>query len=396
MPDMEEKVSDLRRDGFVFFRDFFPAAQVAEAERQLTRWYEVDRKDREARRVKQEKYHGEAGTSILTATKHLLIDVYGRSPELDQMVERVLTDPLTASVLRRMGGKSLKFRGYNIRRMTGNPDPGPSFPRRSALPHEWHRDSPGEMGIGILLTDIPEGGNAGTALLPGSHLFPYCPRWNTLFHSRYRATLPYSGIPFFSRVAPFNHLLARSVLGPRREAAGKRGDLFFFFNERLARALSQREWPAIHAHAPGHVSDRFPVPRRGGPAPGRRAGRAAAGRAPGRFDGSAGEHGGATRSSTGCWKTASGPGRLACSGWRVWSAGWPITSACAAMPCATGCGRADRLTSALALVGPGRQVGSGGGDRRDGSVEVTGRLIRRQPRREHRRCGRHRRADKRR
>jgi hypothetical protein len=232
MASLEELVAVLRRDGFVFLRDFFPVAQVAKAAQELTRWYEVDRQDREANRVHKERYHGAAGTSNLTASTHLLIDAYGRSAVLDEMVERVLTDSLTSALLRRMGGRYLKFRGYNIRRMTGRYDPGPSYPRRSALPHEWHRDSPGEMGIGVFLSDIPEGGNAGTALVPGSHLFPYDPRWNTLFHCRYRAkTLAYSGIPFLARIAPFNRLLARSVLRQRQEGAGRCGDLFFFFND---------------------------------------------------------------------------------------------------------------------------------------------------------------------
>ena len=229
MASLEELVSVLRRDGFVFLRDFFPVAQVDRAAQQLTHWYDVDRKDREANRVTKDRYRGAAGTSNLTTPTHLLIDAYGRSPVLDEMVERVLTDSLTASILRRMGGRYLKFRGYNIRRMTGSYDPGPSYPRCAALPHEWHRDSPGEMGIGIFLSDIPAGGNAGTALMPGSHLFPYDPRWNTLFHARYRATLPYSGIPFFGAL-PRSTACWPAVLGPRQEAAGNAGP-FFFFND---------------------------------------------------------------------------------------------------------------------------------------------------------------------
>src|SRR5260370_29481800 len=155
MAALEELVSVLRRDGFVFLREFFPVAEVDKAARELTRWYEVDRKDREANRVQKDRYHGEAGTSNLTASTHLLIDAYGRSPVLDEMVERVLTDSLTSGILRRMGGRYLKFRGYNIRRMTGSYDPRPSFPKRSALPHEWHRDSPAALGIGIFLPHIP-------------------------------------------------------------------------------------------------------------------------------------------------------------------------------------------------------------------------------------------------
>ena len=66
--------------------------------------------------------------------------------------------------------------------VTGSYDPGPmpSLPKEVTLPHDWHRDSPGEFGIGIFLSDVPDGGNGGTALMRGSHLFPYCPRWQAL------------------------------------------------------------------------------------------------------------------------------------------------------------------------------------------------------------------------
>ena len=160
-----------------------------------------------------------------------------------------------------MAGKYLKFRGYNIRRMTGEYDPGPKYPRGSSLPHEWHRDSPGELGIGILLTDIPEGGNAGTAFVPGSHLFPYCPRWNTLFSSEYRLEdLIRLGNPTMARYAPFSRLLALKTLRRRREASGKRGDLFFFFND-----VRHGRYPNLHGRQTmllllGSFATEFPFP----------------------------------------------------------------------------------------------------------------------------------------
>ena len=119
-----------------------------------------------------------------------MIDAYGKSPALDKIVDLILTDPTSSAVLRKMVGANVKFRGYNIRLMTGNYDPGPrpSLPTELTLPHDWHRDSPGEFGIGIFLSDVPAGGNGGTALMRGSHMFPYCPRWNTLLNSFWCAT----------------------------------------------------------------------------------------------------------------------------------------------------------------------------------------------------------------
>lgn len=231
MSRVDELVSTLRRDGYVFIRDFLDPAQVQQAAQEVGSCFQRDLHDRAAKEVSEPRHIGPSGMTILTHPSHLLIDAYGRSPSLDLLVERILTDPLSSGVLQRMAGQYLKFRGYNIRRMTGAYDPGPLYPRNSSLPHEWHRDSPGELGIGILLTDIPEGGNAGTALLPGSHLYPYCPRWNTLFSSEYRVAGPVNGIPWYSKYAPCNRLLASRVLSKRQEACGVRGDIFFFFND---------------------------------------------------------------------------------------------------------------------------------------------------------------------
>jgi hypothetical protein len=129
-----------------------------------------------------------------------------------------------------MAGKHIKLRGYNVRVMTGSPDHAPQNPGGQAL--EWHRDASGEMGIGILLSDVPEGGNGGTALVRGSHLYPYDPRWNTLFSPNFHLSRTTAGIPFFARCNFFSHILARKVVDPYAcEAGGRQGDFYFFLND---------------------------------------------------------------------------------------------------------------------------------------------------------------------
>src|SRR5207244_2819906 len=158
----------------VTFRDGFASSLIARAKEQVDRVCRahVETSDSDAPEPA-------APLKILHFdTFAFLVDLYGRSPALEAMVEKILTDPVPSRVLEKSLGKHYKVRGFNARRMYGNPDPLRGGP--FAIPHEWHRDWKGEFGISILLSDIPERNNAGTALVPGSHVWPYCPRANTL------------------------------------------------------------------------------------------------------------------------------------------------------------------------------------------------------------------------
>ncbi|HWY88422.1 MAG TPA: hypothetical protein VNX28_17045 [Gemmataceae bacterium] len=232
---VSEKTLEAKRDGFVFFRQLFSAELARQAHDELSAWYERDNADREQKKNQESHNHGPAGLTIKTPPSHLLIDAYTKSPALDKIVDKILTHPTTKGVLRRMVGEHVKFRGYNVRLMTGNYDPGPvpSLPRELTLPHDWHRDSPGEFGIGIFLSDVPEGGNGGTALMRGSHMFPYCPRWHTLLNSYWHTTgaSRIKGRPLFARFAVFNRLLGKLLRRRAVEAGGTHGDCYFFFND---------------------------------------------------------------------------------------------------------------------------------------------------------------------
>jgi hypothetical protein len=229
----EEKIQELRRDGFVFFRQLYSPELARKAHDELKAWYDRDNQAREREGIRAETWTGPAGTTVKTEPTHLLIDAYGKSPALDRIVDTILTHPVSAAVFHKMVGEHYKFRGYNVRLMTGAFDPGPQSPPHTALPHEWHRDSPGEFGIGIFLTSMPAGGNGGTALLPGSHLYPYCPRWNTLFNLKYTASLrpPVCGMSLFARFNLFNRWLGRRLMKKAQEATGELGDCYFFMND---------------------------------------------------------------------------------------------------------------------------------------------------------------------
>ena len=215
----------LARDGWVFFREFFPAELVARAYREVEALYQADMAARTERGVADAHFDGPGGHSVLTAPTHLMIDLYGKSPALDEMFERVLTDPAVAPVLTALAGPGIKLRGYNCTRLTGAHDPGP---RRGAAPnpHDWHRDSQGEFGFGLFLSDFAEPNQGTTALMRGSHVFPYCPRWNCLFGEPY-----HRGLPLFLALNPMSRLLARRVRPLAMGAYGRAGDFYLFLND---------------------------------------------------------------------------------------------------------------------------------------------------------------------
>ena len=217
MKDLQALVDTVRRDGFVVVRDFFPPDAVARAHAELEAWFQKDVEERRAQGVTTPTRIGVAGKTVLTQPSHLLLDVYGKSPTFDSLFEQILTDPLSRGLLRSVVGERFKMRGYNIRRMSGTYDPPPA--------HEWHRDSRGEFCIGIFLTDVAPEEHGATALIPGSHLFPFDPRWNALFSE------PYWGLKFFLKRNRHSRRLAETALQGASGAYGRRGDFYVFFND---------------------------------------------------------------------------------------------------------------------------------------------------------------------
>lgn len=214
---IEENAAQLEANGFVMLKGLFSSSEAQQAHQELETCYQKDLQARAEQKNKSSHWKGPCGHTVLTHPSHLLIDVYTQSPTLDQMFEKFLTHPETQPLLEKLAGKNIKLRGYNVRRMTGKFDPPPA--------HEWHRDSLGEFGFGILLTDIAPDTNAATSFVPGSHLFPYCPRWNNLFY------IPETVLPWLTRFSFFNKRLSRQVLQGHTGAYGKKGDAYIFIND---------------------------------------------------------------------------------------------------------------------------------------------------------------------
>jgi Phytanoyl-CoA dioxygenase (PhyH) len=227
---VSEVAAELEGKGFYLFRDFLDRDLVEKARLEIVEWLETDLHERRMSGSIEAWHTGSAGTSILTNPTHILLNAYAKSPALDQLVEKILTDSFTEGVLKKLAGDHIKFRGYNAQRMTGAPDPRPSV-GVAANPHEWHRDSPGEFGIALFLEDVPGPNNGATSLVPGSHYYPYCPRWNCLFGPPYQTKKGKLGLSWFLRFNVANRLLGRRVVKNATGAYGKQGDLYFFIND---------------------------------------------------------------------------------------------------------------------------------------------------------------------
>ena len=213
----EAPVESLRRDGYVTLPGFFSAEMANTARREMEAWFEADLRERREKGAVAFEHVGVAGRTVLTPPMHNMIDVYGKSATLDAMYETLLTHAVTRALVRDLAGEHIKARAFNCRWMTGAYDPPPA--------HDWHRDSPGAFNFGILLNDVPAGGNAATGFIRGSHWYPYNPVWNTLFSERYE------GPRAFRTVNVFNRLLRRRMERRFAEASGRPGDAYLFTNE---------------------------------------------------------------------------------------------------------------------------------------------------------------------
>jgi hypothetical protein len=217
MPSLDQLKAEAEQEGFVAFRDFF-LDLAKQAHDELDAWFEIDLESRRTNGEKSNYHDGAAGRSVLLPSMHILQDVFGKSPTLDRMFEKVLTDANAGGLIHHLAGENLKLRGYNVRKMTG-------VANNSGM--EWHRDNPGEIGWSLLLTDTEPEIDGSTCVVRGSHLYPYCVRKNLLLQWAY-----YPGFRIFQRFNFFSHLAKkRYVDGKSASASGKAGDFYVFIND---------------------------------------------------------------------------------------------------------------------------------------------------------------------
>ncbi|CAM2933075.1 TPA: phytanoyl-CoA dioxygenase family protein [Legionella pneumophila] len=215
----------LKRDGYIVLSGILSADEIEQARQEFERWFQQDIESRQQNNINDPHYpNGPFGYTILTEASHLALNVYSKSECFDKLVDKVLSHDKIQQIIKAWNGPGYKVSGINLRFMTGAFDPPPA--------HELHRDHPGSMNLGIMLTDVEPGNNGATALVPGSQWSNVDPRWDCLFQKPFRLKKDPSknGIDLFLKINIFNFLFKKKSLKKMTGAFGKKGDVYFFAN----------------------------------------------------------------------------------------------------------------------------------------------------------------------
>jgi Phytanoyl-CoA dioxygenase (PhyH) len=225
---LERLEEEILRDGFLMLRGFFPAAEAGRARNEMAQWFELDLQERAAVGANRQSsaawhhFEGAAGNSDLSRYAHGLSNGWGKSPTLDQMMLKLVMDPVLGKLLIRLAGHDYRLLTLFCRRMTGERDK-----QQHGLPGQrWHRDGRGGATIGILLADIPERDSGSTKMIRGSHRFPYDPQLSCLFSQD--GSLVHPAIRSL-RIA--NRVLESRLRSRVYGACGQCGDVYLFTSE---------------------------------------------------------------------------------------------------------------------------------------------------------------------
>src|SRR5437868_5390750 len=107
--DAANLIASLRINGFGKVEGLLTTDQAERARAELEEWFACDLAEREVG-CSGTVHEGAFGRSHFDGYAHIVEDVFGKSPALDQMFETVLTDPTMAEVHERLAGKYLKMR----------------------------------------------------------------------------------------------------------------------------------------------------------------------------------------------------------------------------------------------------------------------------------------------
>jgi ectoine hydroxylase-related dioxygenase (phytanoyl-CoA dioxygenase family) len=248
----------VEKDGYVVVKSFLDKDLVAQARRDLEAIYARDIEERGLRNADTDLFTHGSTKSIRSEATHLVLGLPGKSKALDQCYEKIFSDPTTRDLIRAIAGDHIKIRDVNCRYMTGAYDPGDFL--NGAM--EWHRDSAGEFCIAIPLNEVPEGENGATAVAPGSHRYPWDPRWKALFGAPFHISRdPLKAAPsVLTRFNPFNRLLFKRHMKNHTGAFAKPGDFYIFLNDTWHGRVPNRHGAQAMIAMAGAFSTDFPFP----------------------------------------------------------------------------------------------------------------------------------------
>jgi ectoine hydroxylase-related dioxygenase (phytanoyl-CoA dioxygenase family) len=255
----------VERDGYVVVKSFLDKELVAQARRDLEAIYARDIEERRLRNADVPLFTHGSTKSSLTDKSHLVLGLPGKSKALDQCYEKIFSDPATRELIRAIAGDHIKIRDVNCRYMTGADDPGDFLNG----PHGWHRDSDGEFCIAIPLSDVPAGENGATAVIAGSHRYPWDPRWKGLFGAPfYVSRNPLKkGPAALTRLNPFNRLLFKRHMKHHTGTFAEAGDFYIFLNDTWHGRVPNRGGARAMIVMAGAFPTDFPFPDNPDPFP---------------------------------------------------------------------------------------------------------------------------------
>lgn len=230
----------VERDGYFVLPDFYNPEVIASLRERLGRLLDADEAKRDANR--QPMCINENGVrSDYTNDMHNLLFPSFLDPLFADTVTATLELPIVQSMLERVVGKGYRMRADLVRRSTGMDDSVDII----QLPHNWHRDSPGEFTFGFFLDDCSAPDSGGTAVVPGTHWSRHDPLYDFMLGPRSytsaaeQARGNWDPIPEEMRLTGKHNLELRERIGKSAvEMRGKPGDMFFFLND-----LFHGRWP---------------------------------------------------------------------------------------------------------------------------------------------------------
>jgi hypothetical protein len=212
-----EKLRDeLKKNGLVYIRNFISEQDSLQIRSDIEKHVERDLLQREKVKQIHGRFEGDVGITHNNSGKHIITDFFGRSLKLDESIGRLFDDQTASKLFEFIGGKNLKLRGYNTRRMNGPIN-------YSAM--EWHRDNVGEFTIGIVLSEQGNSNDSATCYIPESHTYPYCP----FTSAQFAMPAPAPARPIWERF--FSSMLEKKTTALAKDAVGKPGDIYIFMGD---------------------------------------------------------------------------------------------------------------------------------------------------------------------
>ena len=263
--DTRSIAAAVERDGYVVVKSFLDKELIAQARRDLEAIYARDLEERRLRNDDTPLFTHGSTKSSLSPVSHLVLGLPGKSKALDRCYEKIFSDPATRDLIRAIAGDHIKIRDVNCRYMTGADDPGDFLNG----PHEWHRDSDGEFCIAIPLNEVPPGENGATAVIPGSHSYPWDPRWKGMFGAPfYISREPLErGPSLLARLNPFNRLLFKRRMKNHTGTFAEPGDFYIFLNDTWHGRVPNRHGERPMIVMAGAFPTDFPFPDNPAPFP---------------------------------------------------------------------------------------------------------------------------------